>query len=68
MEDKEKFVNMLQEALIVCGGGRYDHLMDKSAHIEEHGPLTVLEYGNAKVDVTCDSLTSLAKEVIKLIA
>lgn len=68
MENKQQFVSLLQEALIQCGDGRYDHLMDKSAHIEEHGPLTVLEYGNAKVDVTADSLTSLAKEVIKLIA
>lgn len=68
MENKAKFIDMLQTALIECGDGRYDHLMDKHAHITEYGSMTVLEYGNAKVDVTADSLTSLAKEVIKLIA
>jgi hypothetical protein len=68
MEDKATFVSLLQEALISCGDGRYDHLMDKACHINEYGSMTVLEYGNRKVDVTCDSLTSIAKEVIKLIA
>ncbi len=72
-EDKHAFVNGLNELFIQCGAGRYDHLMSWPVHFmdeyDEGIPegMQVMEYRGRKVDITCDSLTSIAREFVKLI-
>lgn len=68
MENKVQFVSDFQEALIKNGDGRYDHLRNKSFFVREEGSgnKTVLEYGSSRIDITVDSLTSIAREMTKL--
>ncbi len=74
VEDKHGFINDFQEALIKNGAGRYDHLMDNPVRYlddcDDDIPkgMEVIEYKGRKVDITCDSLTSIAKVIISLIA
>ncbi len=74
VEDKHGFVSAFQEALIKFGAGRYDHLKDEPVwYLDEYDEgipegMQVIEYRGRKVDITCDSLTSIAKEIVSLIA
>lgn len=69
MENKVQFVSDFQEALIKNGDGRYDCLMDEPFYVneEDYGDETVLEYGSSRIDITVDSLTSIAREMTKLL-
>lgn len=63
-EDKERFVFELQEALIRCGAGRYDFLMDQPFRYETEGQLEWIEQdGEIVVNVSGDSLTAIARGI-----
>lgn len=68
-EDKEGFVNAINEALIKHGNGRYDYLMDNPVHLDDGvvAGTTVMRRGSCGVDVTCDSLTSIMREFSRLV-
>lgn len=66
-EDKEGFVNALNEALIKHGNGRYDHLMDHPVRFESDAGMDLLRATAGDVDVTCDSLTSIMREFSRLV-
>lgn len=74
-EDKEAFVEMLQDALVSCGHGAYDWLRDPDRRVrfERQGPLEVLALpydgiGRACANVTGDSLTTLAGVAIAMVS
>lgn len=63
MENKEKFVNALNDALIACGGGRYDQLKAAPlAYVRERGEEYVVS-GDRRACVTGDSLIALMLDV-----
>lgn len=63
MENKEKFVNALNDALIACGDGRYDHLETAPlTYVRERGEEYVVS-GDRRACVTGDSLISLMWDV-----
>lgn len=66
-EDKEGFVNALNEALIKHGNGRYDHLMDHPVRYEESNGIEVMGLRGRWVDITCDSLTSIMHEFMEIV-
>lgn len=63
MENKEKFVNALNDALIACGDGRYDYLESVPlTYVRERGEEYVAS-GDYRACVTGDSLISLMWDV-----
>lgn len=62
-EDKALFVRRLNDALIECGAGRYDHLIDEPMEYERRGDLEFVACGDRRANVTCDSLPALMKDV-----
>lgn len=68
MEDKEGFVNAINEALVTYGGGRYDHLMDRQVNYKEIGGLQALESPSHRMyDITCDSLASILEVIHRIV-
>lgn len=65
MENKELFVQRLNEALIECGDGRYDFLADTPMVYEDCIYSESVELRGAKAIVTGDSLTALAVEALE---
>ena len=64
MEDKRGFVNAVIEALIKCGDGRYDWLMDRQVHYEEVDGIEYIESpAHIRYNVTGDSLTSIMSTI-----
>lgn len=65
MENKELFVQRLNEALIECGDGRYDFLADTPMVYEDCICSESVELRGAKAIVTGDSLTALAVNALE---
>ena len=70
-ENKQQFVADFQAALINNGAGRYDDLIANPIGTAQDGDSLYLlidnnSYGR-RVDITCDSLTSIAREICKYI-
>ncbi|MEG0303680.1 hypothetical protein [Gordonibacter sp.] len=70
-ENKQQFVADFQHALISNGAGRYDDLVACPFGTEEVGDSLFLLIDNSaygrRVDITCDSLTSIAREMCKYV-
>lgn len=65
-EDKALFVRRLNDALVECGGGRYDELIADPMEYERHpdGTEVVVRRGCGMVaGVSLDSLTALMADV-----
>lgn len=72
MEDKDGFITALNQALIVNGGGRYDHLMEfplvYMPVIDGSTELVKQEFiaqGGNLVDITGDSLTAILSDLCR---
>lgn len=64
MENKEKFVNALNDALIAYGDGRYDWLRERPlAYYTGRGGEEFVDVDGAPVCVTGDSLCALMRDV-----
>lgn len=67
-EDKERFVNAVVEALIACGDGRYDWLMEQQVHYGERNGIQFIETpSHIRYDITCDSLTSIMGVIKRIV-
>ncbi len=66
-ENKAQFVMDFQRALVDNGAGRYDDLIANPFGCIERDGSTMVVLDGRCVDVTCDSLTSIAKEMCKLV-
>lgn len=64
-EDKALFVRRLNDALIECGAGRYDRLVDTPLTYEKRGSNEIVACGGRVAAVTGDSLTALAVDVFE---
>lgn len=67
-EDKERFIEMINDALIECGDGRYDYLKDEPLvyHRDNDGQdryETVSQGQWNVVSVTYDSLTAMMADL-----
>ena len=66
-EDKELFVQRLNEALIECGAGRYGYLACEPLRYERVGANERVYQGDKTANVSMDSLTALMSDVYKQI-
>ena len=62
-ENKEQFVRRLCDALVECGDGRYDYLIDAPLQYERVGANELVLQGSKVADVTAESLAALACDV-----
>ena len=62
-ENKDRFVQRLNDALVECGDGRYDYLIDAPLRYEQVGANELVIQGSKVADVTADSLAALACDV-----
>lgn len=64
MEDKAKFVELLNDALVGCGGGRYDYLLEDRLVYETAGPEEFVVRGPWRwARVTGDSLAGILHDI-----
>ena len=70
MEDKKRFIEMIQDALIECGDGRYDWLDSKPLVYSDNKygreEFVELEGTNSRVCVTGDSLVAIMEDIAEL--
>lgn len=66
MEDKELFVKRVNDALIECGDGRYDRLMDMPMRYEREGRSETVSDGYGTVSVAMDSLPAMLADMARL--
>lgn len=66
MEDKELFVKRVNDALIECGDGRYDRLMDMPMRYEREGYKETVSDGYGTVSVAMDSLPAMLADMARL--
>lgn len=64
MEDKARFVELPNEALVKCGDGRYDHLLEDPLTYVADGPREfVVRGGCRRACVTGDSLAGMLHDI-----
>lgn len=66
MEDKELFVKRVNDALVECGDGRYDRLMDMPMRYEREGYKETVSDGCGTVSVAMDSLPAMLADMARL--
>lgn len=66
-ENKGLFVQRLSDALVECGDGRYDYLIDAPLRYEQVGANELVLQGSKVANVTGDSLAAIARDVCEWI-
>lgn len=66
MENKELFVKRVNDALVECGDGRYDRLMDMPMRYEREGYKETVSDGYGAVSVAMDSLPAMMADMARL--
>lgn len=67
-QDKARFVEDLQSALVQSGAGRYDHLKKTPFICKEEGDRKWIEHAGKNVmDITYLSLPTIALALVKLV-
>lgn len=64
MEEKARFVELLNAALVECGDGRYDHLADQPMVYERSGGEEFVTRGIRRACVTGDSLVGVLQDIV----
>lgn len=65
VEDKALFVSMLNEALIECGGDRYDYLRDTPMEYVRDGSREYVVCGYRRASVSLDSLPAMMADIYR---
>lgn len=66
MENKELFVKRVNDALVECGNGRYDRLMDMPMRYVREGSKETVSDGYGAVNVAMDSLPAMLADMARL--
>lgn len=66
-ENKGLFVQRLSDALVECGDGRYDYLIDAPLRYEQVSENELVRQGFKVANVTGDSLAAIARDVCEWI-
>lgn len=64
MEEKARFVELLNDALLKCGGGRYDYLASQPMVYERSGSEEFVTLGIRRACVTGDSLVGMMQDIV----
>ena len=65
VEDKARFVAMLNDALVECGAGRYDYLRETPMEYVRDGATERVVCGHRHAGVTADSLPAMMADIYR---
>lgn len=65
VEDKARFVAMLNDALVECGAGRYDYLRETPLEYVREGRREFVACGHRRACVTMDSLPAMMADIYR---